>query len=145
MGVCVASLVVRFRGGDREEREQIKWLMFAGAATVIWFGLPLNHGSGGWPDFIQGFVLALIPLSIGVAILKYRLFDIDVVIRKTVVFGVLAAFITLVYVAIVQGLGSLFTDTLVLRIVATALVAVAFQPVRDRANRLANRLVYGDR
>jgi len=145
MGLAVASLVVRFRRGDGEEREQIKWLMFAGAATVIWFALPLNHGNGGWPDFVQGFVLALIPLSIGVAILKYRLYDIDVVIRKTVVFGVLAAFITLVYVAIVQGLGSLFTDTLVLRIVATALVAVAFQPVRDRANRLANRLVYGDR
>src|SRR5205823_12270166 len=110
MGVAVASLVVRFRRGNREEREQIKWLMFAGAATVIWFGLPLNHGTGGWPDFIQGFVLALIPLSIGVAILKYRLYDIDVVIRKTVVFGVLAAFITLVYVSIVPGPGSLFSD-----------------------------------
>jgi signal transduction histidine kinase len=61
------------------------------------------------------------------------------------VFGVLAAFITVVYVAVVVGLGSLFTDTLVLRIAATALVAVAFQPVRDRANRLANRLVFGER
>ena len=80
-----------------------------------------------------------------IAILKYRLYDIDLVIRKTVVFGVLAAFTTAVYVAIVVGLGSLFTDTLVLRIAATALVAVAFQPVRDRANRLANRLVFGER
>ncbi|MDP9299417.1 MAG: histidine kinase, partial [Actinomycetota bacterium] len=145
MAVAVAALVVRFRRGDREERQQIKWLMFAGAATVIWFGLPLNHGSGGWADFFQGFILALIPVSIGVAILKYRLYDIDLVLRKTLVFGVLAVFITLVYVAVVVGLGSLFTDTLVLRIAATALVAVAFQPVRDRANRLANRLVYGDR
>jgi signal transduction histidine kinase len=145
MGVAVASLVLRFRRGNREEREQIKWLMFAGAATVIWFGLPLQHGNGGWTDFVQGFVLALIPLSIGVAILKYRLYDIDVVIRKTVVLGILAAFTTAVYVAIVVGLGSLFTNTLVLRIAATALVAVAFQPVRDRANRLANRLVFGDR
>jgi signal transduction histidine kinase len=145
MGVAVGSLVLRFRRGNREEREQIKWLMFAGASTVIWFGLPLEHGNGGWTDFVQGFVLALIPLSIGVAILKYRLYDIDVVIRRTVVFGVLAAFITLVYVAVVVGLGSLFSDTLFLRIAATALVAVAFQPVRDRANRLANRLVFGER
>jgi len=61
------------------------------------------------------------------------------------VFGVLAAFITAVYVAVVVGLGSIFTDTLVLQIAATALVAVAFQPVRDRANRIANRLVFGDR
>jgi signal transduction histidine kinase len=145
MGVAVASLVLRFRRGNGEEREQIKWLMFAGAATVIWFALPLDHGSGGWADFFQGFILALIPVSIGVAILKYRLYDVDLVIRKTVVFGVLAAFITAVYVAVVVGLGSIFTDTLVLRIAATALVAVAFQPVRDRANRLANRLVFGDR
>jgi signal transduction histidine kinase len=145
MGVAVGSLVLRFRRGNREEREQIKWLMFAGASTVIWFGLPLERGNGGWTDFVQGFVLVLIPLSIGVAILKYRLYDIDVVIRRTVVFGVLAAFITLVYVAVVVGLGSLFSDTLFLRIAATALVAVAFQPVRDRANRLANRLVFGER
>jgi len=147
MGVCVASLVVRFRGGDREEREQIKWLMFAGAATVIWFGLPLNHGSGGWPDFIQGFVLALIPLSIGVAILKYRLFDIDVVIRKTVVFGVLAAFITAVYVAIVVGVGSMVGSrgSPVLSGIAAAAVALAFQPVRRWGQRVANRLVYGKR
>src|SRR5205823_2830376 len=74
-----------------------------------------------------------------------RLYDVDVVIRKTVVVGVLAAFITAVYVAVVVGLGSLFSVTLFLRIAATALVAVAFQPVRDRANRLANRLVFGDR
>src|SRR5438876_9403636 len=84
----------------------MKWLMFAGAATVIWFALPLNHGNGGRTDFIQGFVLALIPLSIGVAILKYRLYDIDVGIRKTVVLGVLAVFITLGYVAIVVGVGT---------------------------------------
>ena len=86
-----------------------------------------------------------IPAAIAVAVLKYRLYDVDLVIRKTVVFGVLAVFITVVYVAVVVGLGSLFSDTLFLRIAATALVAVAFQPVRDRANRFANRLVYGDR
>src|SRR5206468_7191501 len=61
------------------------------------------------------------------------------------VFAVLAIFITAVYVAIVQGLGSLFAATFALRITAIAIVAVAFQPVRERANRFANRLVYGDR
>jgi signal transduction histidine kinase len=147
MGVAVASLVVRFRRGNREEREQIKWLMFAGAATVIWFGLPLNHGNGGWTDFVQGFVLALIPLSIGVAILKYRLYDIDVVIRKTVVLGVLAVFITLVYVAIVVGVGTAVgsSGNPVLSGIAAAIVALAFQPVRRWGQRLANRLVYGKR
>jgi len=140
----VAALVVRYRRSRGVEREQIRWLMFAGVLTVAWFMLPLDHGNGGVADFIQGFVLMLIPISIGIAILQYRLYDIDVVIRKTVVVGVLAAFIGVIYVAIVVGLGS-FADSPALRIGATALVAIAFQPVRDRANRWANRLVYGAR
>ena len=145
MAATVASLLIRYRRSHGDEREQIRWLMLAGGVTVFWFLLPLNHGTGGWADFVQGLVLTLIPIAIGIAILKYRLYDVDLVIRKTVVFGVLAAFITAVYVAVVVGLGSLFSDTLILRIAATALVAVAFQPVRDRANRLANRLVFGER
>src|SRR4029077_8691641 len=69
---------------------------------------------------------------------------IDVVIRKTLVVGVLAVFIGAVYVAVVVGLGS-FADSAALRMAAPPLVAVAFQPVRDIANRWANRLVYGAR
>ena len=88
-----------------------------------------------------------------IAIFKYRLYDIDVVISKTIVYGSLAAFITLVYVVIVVGIGSLgpgflragSRPDLGLSIVATAVVAVAFQPVRERAQRLANRLVFGKR
>src|SRR5205807_4708215 len=80
---------------------------------------------------------------------KHRLYDIDVVINKTVVYGALAAFITGVYVAVVVGLGSLVGSAsrpnVPLSIAATALVAVAFQPVRARVQRLANRLVYGER
>ena len=81
--------------------------------------------------------------------LKYRLYDIDLVISKTLLFGAMAAFITLVYVAIVVGIGHLVGQggkpNLGLSILATALVAVAFQPVRERVQRLANRLVYGKR
>jgi signal transduction histidine kinase len=144
IGACVVALIVRYRRSRGVEREQIRWLIYAGAITVAWLSLPFEHGNGGLADFIQGFVLMLIPIAIGVAILQYRLYDIDVVIRKTVVVGVLAAFIALIYVAIVVGLGS-FADSPALRIGATALVAIAFQPLRDRANRWANRLVYGAR
>ena len=81
--------------------------------------------------------------------MKYRLYDIDLVISKTVVYGALAAFITLVYFAIVVGVGRLIGQgdrpNVALSIVATAVVALAFQPVRERARRIANRLVYGDR
>src|SRR5207249_9113983 len=90
-----------------------------------------------------------IPTAVAIAILKYRLYDIDVVINKTLVYGLLAAFITAVYVAIVVGIGAAIGQgskpNLGLSILATAVVAVAFQPVRERVQRFANRLVYGKR
>jgi signal transduction histidine kinase len=143
----IASLFVRWRHATGEERQQLRLLVFVAGVGFIFFwlsGVPGPISGIGWAGFLVS-VLVGIPAAIAIAILKYRLYDVDLVIRKTLVFGLLAAFITAVYVAVVVGLGSLFTDTLVLRIAATALVAVAFQPVRDRANRLANRLVYGDR
>jgi len=143
----IASLFVRWRHATGEERQQLRLLLFVAGVGFIFFwlsGVPGPISGIGWAGFLVS-VLVGIPAAIAIAILKYRLYDVDLVIRKTVVFGVLAAFITAVYVAVVVGLGSLFSDTLFLRIAATALVAVAFQPVRDGANRLANRLVYGDR
>jgi signal transduction histidine kinase len=90
-----------------------------------------------------------IPAACAVAILKYRLYDIDVVISKALVYAVLAAFITAVYVLLVVGVGTLAGQggrpNLGLSILATAVVAVLFQPVRERVQRLANRLVYGRR
>jgi signal transduction histidine kinase len=90
-----------------------------------------------------------LPIAIGLAILKYHLYGIDIVINRTLVYGALAAFITAVYVGIVVGIGTLIGSggqpNLALSIVATAIVAVAFQPVRERLQRIANRLVYGKR
>ena len=81
--------------------------------------------------------------------LKYRLYDIDVVISRTLVYGSLAVFITAVYVGIAVGIGALVggggKPNLGLSILATAIVAVGFQPVRERVQRVANRLVYGTR
>jgi signal transduction histidine kinase len=93
--------------------------------------------------------IALVPVAIGIAIFRYHLYDIDIVINKTLVYGSLAVFITAVYVAIVVGVGSLAQHgarpSLGLSIAATAVVAAAFQPVRARVQRFANRLVYGHR
>src|SRR5262249_6440508 len=93
--------------------------------------------------------IAAVPVAIGVAVFRYRLYDIDIVINKTLVYGSLAFFITGVYVAIVVGIGSfaqqLASQNLLLSIVATAVVAVAFHPVRERVQRLANWLVFGKR
>ena len=81
--------------------------------------------------------------------LKYRLYDIDVIISRALVYGAFAVFITAVYIGIAVGIGTLVGSggqpNLWLSIVATIIVAVGFQPVRERVQRVANRLVYGKR
>lgn len=145
--VCAASLVVRLVRARAEERLQLKWFVYASAlaaTTVVVSTFVLPD-----PSLAFGTFVPLIPIAAGIAILKYRLYDIDLVINKTVVFGALAAFITAVYVAIVVGIGTVIGQgsgpNIGLSILATAVVAVAFQPVRERVQRLANRLVYGHR
>jgi hypothetical protein len=143
-----ASLVLRFRNSRGEERQQLKWIAFAGLAAAVGF-IVLASGLG--PEPVLAFIVLfpLIAVAAGIAILKYRLYDIDVVINKTLVYGSLAVFITAVYVAIVVGIGTLVGQgghqNLGLSIAATAVVAVGFQPVRERVQKLANRLVYGKR
>jgi hypothetical protein len=89
-------------------------------------------------------LLGGIPIACGVAILKYHLYDLDVVIRKAVVFGLLVVFITVVYAAIV-GLLTTQVSSTIGSFAAAATLAVLFAPARDRARKLADRLVYGKR
>jgi signal transduction histidine kinase len=148
-----ASLIVRYRRSRGERRQQLKWLTYAAALFGVgWIGVVTTWESKsfaliGLTLFAIG-ILSL-PVAVGIAILKYRLYDIDVVINKTLVYGALAGFISIVYVAIVVGIGALIgagdEPNLALSIAATAVVALSFQPVRERVQRLANRLVYGER
>ena len=153
----VISLFSRFRRAGREQRQQIKWFLFAMTMLVTLFLLDAVFQALGLEDLeavsfwvntvLSAAAFASLPVGLGVAILRHRLYDIDVVINRTLLFGLLAAFITFVYVGIVVGIGTLVGSrgNLFLSIVATALIAVGFQPVRDRARQLANRLVYGRR
>jgi signal transduction histidine kinase len=145
--ISLASLFIRFRRATGDERQQVKWLLYSGTLLVAWLIVPVEHGNETWVDQIQGLLIALIPISIGIAVLKYRLYEIDVVIRKTVVVALLTAFIALVYAAIVGGIGALVGEAsnTTLAFVAAAVLAVAFQPARDAARRFADRLVYGRR
>jgi signal transduction histidine kinase len=144
----VVSLVRRFRRSHGEEREQLKWFVCA-ASLVLVTWIPSNFFLPLWFSIASGVVVVALPLSVGIAILKYRLYDIDVVINRTVVYGALAVFITAVYVAVVVGIGALVgqagRSNVILSVLATAIVALAFQPVRQRTQRFANRLVYGQR
>jgi signal transduction histidine kinase len=146
MAVGVAAAVVRFARSSGDERLQLKWFAAAAllviAAVIPWF---LNDA----PVFGLLLSLALLCLwvAIGVAILKYRLGGIDIVISKAVLYGSLAVFITAVYAALVVGVGTLAGNqrSPLLAALAAAVVAVAFQPARQWAGRLANRVVYGRR
>jgi len=137
------SLVVRFRRASGDEREQIRWFAFGGGLLIL--GFVSNTLTNN--NFLGIVGLAGLPVASTIAILKYRLYDIDVVINKTVVYGLLAAFFTAVYVAIVVGIGTAFgsRSSRLLTVLAAVVMAVAFQPVRERARRLANRIVYGKR
>jgi signal transduction histidine kinase len=146
---AVVSLVIRYRRANSERRHQLKWFLAALAVAAVAV-IPQFAGNQEWYSGLGLSIgLTVVPLSIGVAVLKYRLYDIDVVINRTLVYGALAAFITAVYVGIVVGIGTLIGSggrpNLALSILATAVVAVGFQPLRERLQRVANRLVYGRR
>jgi signal transduction histidine kinase len=154
------AIVVRFRGASREVRQQIKWLAFVGVAFLAEFvftivAVSLVGSESGAGDTIGNIMFWVwsatlvlgIPIACGIAILRYHLYDLDIVVRKTVVFGLLAVFIAVVYAAIVGGVSAIVSSasSTALSFVAAAVLAVTFQPARDRARRLADRLVYGKR
>jgi signal transduction histidine kinase len=157
----IASLVVRYRRSRGEERQQLKWLMLVALLALgIFVTMSLLDAfidvAGGtsavvenlmWGSFV--LILALgIPIATTLAIFRYRLYEVDVVISKTIVYAGLAVFISLAYVAIVVGIGALVGGddaNAALQIAATATVAIAFEPARERLQRFGNRLVYGKR
>ena len=141
----IASLVLRFRRSSGIERQQIKWVVSAAALFPI-SATGLGFSEATWPLMVASLVI--LAIAVAVSMLRFRLYDIDVVINKAVVFALLAGFITAVYAAIVVGLGRILPigeGNLGLAIAATALVAVAFEPVRVWVQHWANRLVYGHR
>ncbi len=155
----IVAVFLRLRGADSDTRHQIKWVasaaLFLVATILLTNLLPSTVFTNPGPLVGTGVALLVsvavlgVPTAIGVAVLKYRLYDIDLIISRTIVYGALAVFITAVYVGIAVGVGALVggggKPNLVLSILATAIVAIGFQPVRERMQRVANRLVYGRR
>jgi signal transduction histidine kinase len=143
----VVSLVLRFRRSTGVERQQIKWVVFGlGVALVGITATTFNNQETIVTALIGGAAFLLLPLSIGIAVLRFHLYDLDIVVRKTLVYGAFALFATLIYLSVVVGVGVwLGRDNSFLTMVAAVVVAVTFQPVRARLTRFANRLVYGKR
>jgi signal transduction histidine kinase len=152
LAVGVVALLVRYRRSDPQQRRQLKWLLYAFALTVVvfaWFTVAPHPGRvvEGVQGIVFGMAVLAIPVGAGIGILKHRLYDIDRLISKTLVYGGLVVFVTGVYVLVVVGVGTLVgaRGNAGLSLVAAAVAAVAFQPVRARLTRLANRLVWGQR
>jgi signal transduction histidine kinase len=153
---ALISLALRYRRGDQRLRQQMKWLGLAIAgvlATQAVGGLAIAFGQANKPlqqvpyAIVPFLVLLAIPAAMAIAILRRRLFDIDVIISRALLVTLLSAGVTAVYAAIVLGIGTLAghrSDPL-LTIAAAVAIALVFQPLRQRASRLANRLVYGER
>jgi signal transduction histidine kinase len=164
IGVLYSSTVLlqayRYRKlSSITERKQTKWVVFG---LLAWWGLsllarwveaatlvptapitPMYYLAGiGFP--VAGLVL---PVVVGIAILRHGLFDIDLIINRALVYGALTAFVAGVYMLIVVGVGRLLRvqDSIPLSLLATGLVAIAFNPLRERLQRGANRLLYGQR
>jgi hypothetical protein len=147
--VAAGSLVGRFRRARGVERQQLRWLVLAAAlaaavlaATVVALGLGVLASTGnevllGW---VSAVVLALLPLATGAAILRYRLYDIDRIISRTVAYGLLTVLLGLGYAAVVLGLGRLLPEGSSLAVAAATLaVAAAFQPARRRIQQVMDR------
>jgi signal transduction histidine kinase len=153
------ALIRRRRGTtDPVQRLQLRWVTWAAAVAATAYVVAIVPAAvfGVDPDTelpsllgsVAVVTFLLIPIAIAIAILRYRLYDIDFVVKKTVVIAVLLSFIALVYAAIVVGVGALVGSGAgdpVLSAIAAAVVALAFQPLRLRARRLADRVVYGER
>jgi signal transduction histidine kinase len=153
---AVASIAIRFRRSRGDERQQLKWLLLALSllASAFLIGIPYwtLGGSGVSLDPVEDVVvLALIsiPVSIGLAILKYRLYDIDLVIKKTVVYAVLAILLFVLGVVPAWAIGGLVVETTgsgeFSWLLAGLLIGLALWPLRRVATRIADRLVYGRR
>src|SRR5215212_6593212 len=171
---AICSLALRLHRARGDERQQLKWFLYAAVPAALSFsfvllsftvvdfselvfGTPLIPG---WTQppftayvvidnifYVAGFALLLVPIFTYIAIVRHRLYDIDVVINRTLVYGALTSCVVGIYALAVVALGALFhtQGNIAVSLSATGLVAVLFQPLRSRLQRFVNRLMYGER
>src|SRR5919202_6557420 len=152
--VAVASLVVRLPRARGVERRQIKWITYVAAVAAsasILRSAVFEAIDVRWLEIVA-YALVLtgiigVPTAVGIAILRYRLYDIDLIINRTLLYGTLTASVVALYVLVVGALGMLFREgsNLAVSLVATGVVAVLFAPLREQLQRGVNRLTYGER
>jgi signal transduction histidine kinase len=148
---AVASFVVRFRRSGPEQRRQLQWLVLAAVVAALGvlataFSLLLG-GNSGVAELLAIVALLGFPVAIGVGILRYRLFDIDLLLRRSLVYGLLWLAVGGVYLALAALPGMVVGEQLPVQaaIALTVLATLAFQPARRAVDRLVGRLLFGER
>ncbi len=149
----LASVFFRLESSMGERRQQLKWFgsaiaVLVSVTTAAKIADDVLEVNSPFLEVIVPTIYVTIPIAIGFSVLRYRLYDIDVVINRTLVYGTLAAFISAVYLIVVVGVGALVgmhDHVSLLPLLAAALVALAFEPLRRRLQRLADSLVNGRR
>ncbi len=148
----LVSVVVRFRRSRGEERQQIRWLAWSAALFLISLIAVVVTGAFAGPDqsstandvaffLLIGSATLGLPVASAIAIMRYRLYDLDLVIKKAAVFTIVAVFITVIYVAALALAALSFLGS----VAAVVLFVLTFNPVRRRARKVADRIVYGRR
>ena len=150
-----ASLAVRFHRSVGEEREQIKWLAYAASALTAWLLIdPLIWVDSPILDEVvrptmDGLLFAGIPVAVGVAVLKHRLYDIDLIINRTLVYGTLTGILALIYLGSVVLLQDVFhaltgqeEQSQLAIVLSTLAIAALFIPLRRRIQSFIDRRFY---
>ncbi|HSK27420.1 MAG TPA: hypothetical protein VK894_10975 [Jiangellales bacterium] len=155
--VTAGSVFVRLRRAEGAERQQLLWICSAAFFVAVGLAVAISVEPLGLGDVVDDRLRTLplhlavvaVPVAAGLAVLRYRLYDIDVVLNRAIVLTVLTAFVAAGYVVVVVAIGWLVGAQAEGRfwpsLLATATVALAFQPVRRGVLRFADRLVYGPR
>ena len=151
---CIVSVVIRFRRAKGDERQQLKWLAYGTIMSllilvVIIILMVSNVYSGFVPNLVFYLPVLIFSISVGMAILRYRLYNIDIIINRTLVYGTLTILLALVYVGLVISLGSfvhLFTGQVgqspLIVVASTLAIAALVQPLRRRLQIIIDRRFY---
>jgi hypothetical protein len=152
---AAAALVLRLRRSTGVQRQQLRWIMASavslalGAVVLTTYQVTVEPGQPWYAMLLLYLGYASVPVCTGIAVLRYRLYDIDLIVSRAFVLAALATFVTVGYVTVVVVIGAALGTRVELQfwpsLAALVLVALAFQPLRQRVLRLADRLVYGQR
>jgi hypothetical protein len=152
---AVVSLLVRFRRARGDERQQIKWFAYAAAVTLVWtFLIEGVPDSNPLFEFVTNALMVLvvpsIPIAAGIAIFRYRLYDIDRLVNRTIVYAALTASLALIYLGSVVGLQYVFRalaggNSSLAVVASTLAIAALFSPLRRGIQTFIDRRFYRSR